>query len=36
MVRIREHPPASDGDEAGVAVFGEDYGCTLPVASVQH
>ena len=28
MVGVRERPPAADGDEAGVAVFGEDQGCT--------
>jgi hypothetical protein len=36
MVRVRERPPAADGDEAGVAVFGEDHGCTRPVASAQR
>src|SRR6185503_21229610 len=35
MVGVRERPPAADGDEAGVAVFGEDHGCTRPVASAQ-
>src|SRR5512144_1005353 len=35
MVRVREHPPAAEGDEAGVAVFGEDHGCTRPVASAR-
>ncbi|MFN8487094.1 MAG: hypothetical protein U0350_05835 [Caldilineaceae bacterium] len=29
MVGVRERPPAADGDEAGVAVFGEDQGDTL-------
>ena len=33
MVGVRERPAAADGDEAGVAVFGEDHGCTRPVAS---
>jgi len=36
MVGVRERPPAADGDEAGVAVFGEDHGCTRPVASAQR
>ena len=36
MVGVRECPPAADGDEAGVAVFGENHGCTLPVASAQR
>jgi hypothetical protein len=36
MVGVRERPPAADGDEAGVAVFGEDYGYTCPVASAQR
>ena len=36
MVGVRERPPAADGDEAGITVFGEDYGCTLPVASAQR
>jgi hypothetical protein len=26
MVGVRERPPAADGDEAGVAIFGEDHG----------
>src|SRR5574341_2088120 len=25
MVGVRERPPAADGDEAGVAIFGEDH-----------
>src|SRR5919199_2517882 len=29
MVGVRERPPAADGDEAGVAVFGEDHGYNL-------
>src|SRR5256885_16639661 len=36
MVGVRERPPAADGDETGVAVFGEDHGCTRPVASAQR
>jgi hypothetical protein len=36
VVGVRERPPAADGDEAGVAVFGEDHGCTRPVASAQR
>ena len=36
MVGVRKRPPAADGDEAGVAVFGEDHGCTRPVASAQR
>ena len=36
MVGVRERPPAADGDEAGVAVFGEDHGCTCPVAFAQR
>ncbi len=36
MVGVRERPPAADGDEAGVAVFGEDYGCTRPVPSTRQ
>ena len=36
MVRVRERPPAADGDEAGVAVFGENHGyicrsCSYPM-----
>jgi hypothetical protein len=30
MVGIRERPPAADRDEARIAGFGEDHGCTLP------
>jgi hypothetical protein len=33
MVGICEHPPAPDGDEARVADFGKDHGCTFPVVS---
>jgi hypothetical protein len=36
MVGVRERPAAADGDEAGVAVFGEDHGCTFLVASAQR
>ena len=36
MVGVRECSPASDGNEAGVAVFGEDHGCTRPVTSAQR
>jgi hypothetical protein len=28
VVGVRERSPPADGDEAGVAVFGEDHGCT--------
>jgi hypothetical protein len=35
-VRIRERPPAADGDEAGVAFFGENHGCMRPVASARR
>ena len=30
MVRVRERPPAADGDEAGVTVFGQDHYSTVP------
>jgi hypothetical protein len=36
MVGVRERPPAADGDEAGIAVFREDHGCTHSVASAQR
>jgi len=36
MVGVGERAPAADGDEARVAVFGEDHGCTCPVASAQR
>ncbi len=26
MVGVRKRPPTADGDEAGVAIFGEDHG----------
>jgi hypothetical protein len=29
MIGVRERPPAADGDEAGVAGFGEDHGRTV-------
>jgi hypothetical protein len=29
MVGVRERPPTADRDEAGVAVFREDHGCTI-------
>ena len=35
MVSICEHPPAADGDEAGVALFRQDHDCTPSVASAQ-
>lgn len=35
MVSVRERPPAADGDEAGIAVFGEDHGCSPSVAFAQ-
>jgi hypothetical protein len=31
MVGILKGPPTADGDEAGVAVFGEDHGRTIGV-----
>src|SRR3989440_11835823 len=36
MVGVCERPPAADGDEARVAVFREDHGCTLLLASAQR
>jgi hypothetical protein len=36
MVQIRERPTAADGDEARVAVFGEDHGFTCSVASAKR
>ena len=36
MIGVRERSPAADGDEAGVAIFGDDHSCTRPVASAQR
>ncbi len=36
MVGVRERPPAADGDEARVAVFREDHGSILLLASAQR
>ncbi len=30
MVGIRERPPATDGDEAGVTLLWQDHGLTVP------
>jgi hypothetical protein len=30
MVGVRKRPPTADGDEAGVAIFGEDHGVGVP------
>ena len=35
MVGVREGPSAADGDEAGVALFGENHCCTRPLVSAQ-
>ncbi|CAA9565831.1 MAG: hypothetical protein AVDCRST_MAG19-2243 [uncultured Thermomicrobiales bacterium] len=34
MVGVRERPPAANGDEAGVAVFGEDHGAVTIVCDL--
>jgi hypothetical protein len=36
MVGVGERPPAADGDEARIALFREDHGCTLLLASAQR
>jgi hypothetical protein len=33
MVGVRKRPPTADGDEAGVAIFGEDHGVGAPGVS---
>ena len=30
MVGVRKRPPTADGDEAGVAILGEDHGVGVP------
>ena len=36
MVGVREGPPAADGDEAPVAVLGQDHGCTIDSSTSYH
>ena len=36
MVGVRKRPPTADGDEAGVAIFGEDHGVTIFVHGVRQ
>jgi hypothetical protein len=36
VIRIREGSAAADGDEARIALFGEDHGVTFLLASAQR
>jgi hypothetical protein len=36
MVGVRKRPPTANGDEAGVAIFGEDHGVTIFVHGVRQ
>ena len=36
MVGVRKRPPTPNGDEAGVAIFGEDHGVTIFVHGVRQ
>jgi hypothetical protein len=36
VIGIRERPPAADGDEPGVTVFGQDHHSTVKRCSISH